>query len=118
MLPASFTQNSDPVRRFEREARAASALNHPNILTVYETGQVDNTYFIAAEFIDSKTLRQQMAGKPMSRGEMLDVGTQVASALAVAHEAGIVHRDIKPENIMVRRDGLRQSPGLWPGQTH
>jgi len=105
LLPASLTQQEDRVRRFEREACAASALNHPNILTIYEIGRVDDTFFIATEFIDGQTLRQQMASKPITLCETLDVAIQVAKALAVAHEAGIVHRDIKPENIMVRRDG-------------
>jgi serine/threonine protein kinase/Flp pilus assembly protein TadD len=105
LLPARLTQQEDRVRRFEREACAASALNHPNILTIYEIGRVDDTFFIATEFIDGQTLRQQMASKPITLCETLDVAIQVAKALAVAHEAGIVHRDIKPENIMVRRDG-------------
>jgi eukaryotic-like serine/threonine-protein kinase len=104
LLPSHLTREEDRVRRLEREARAASALNHPNILTVHEIGQVEDTYFIATEFVDGQTLRQQMASRQMTVGETLEVATQVAGALAVAHEAGIVHRDIKPENIMVRRD--------------
>ncbi|HEX2523696.1 MAG TPA: serine/threonine-protein kinase, partial [Terriglobia bacterium] len=102
LLPAHLTQEERRVQRFEREACAASALNHPNILTVYEIGRVSNTFFIAMEFVDGQTLRRQMAGKGMAWSETLDVVIQVAKALAVAHEAGIVHRDIKPENIMVR----------------
>ncbi len=105
LLPAQFAQDEDRVRRFEREARAASALNHPNILTIYEIGQADGTTFIATEFIEGQTLRQQMAGKPMKLRETLDIAIQVSSALAAAHEGGIVHRDVKPENIMLRRDG-------------
>jgi serine/threonine protein kinase/Tol biopolymer transport system component len=106
LLPAYYTKDADRLRRFQREARAASALNHPNILTIYEIGQVDGRHFIATEFIDGVTLRQRMERTPMKMGETLDVALQVAGALAEAHAAGIIHRDIKPENIMVRRDGL------------
>ena len=103
LLPGYFTEDKDRVRRFEQEARAASALNHPNILTIYEVGRTDGRYFIATEFIDGVTLRERMAGGAMELSEVLETATQVASALAAAHEAGIVHRDIKPENIMLRR---------------
>ena len=106
LLPADFTRDPDRVRRFQQEARAASALNHPNIVTIYEIGQVDHRHFIAIEFIDGETLREAMRRAPMKLGEVLDVGAQTASALSAAHAAGIVHRDIKPENIMVRRDGI------------
>src|SRR5262245_1261889 len=104
LLPQKFTQDSERVLRFQQEARAASALNHPNILTIYEIGEFEGKHFIATEFIDGKTLRMLMSAQIKLRAA-LDVATQVASALATAHEAGIVHRDIKPENIMVRRDG-------------
>src|SRR5437763_2269286 len=105
LLPSDVTQDADRLRRFQQEARATSALNHPNILTIYEIGEADGTYFIATEFIDGTTLRDQMARERMKIDEILDVSIQVASALAAAHEAGIIHRDIKPENIMLRRDG-------------
>jgi serine/threonine protein kinase/TolB-like protein/Tfp pilus assembly protein PilF len=107
LLPANVTQDEDRLRRFQQEARSTSALNHPNILTIYEIGETEGTHFIATEFIDGETLRDHMAGLPsrMKMDEVLDVSLQVASALAAAHEAGIVHRDIKPENIMLRRDG-------------
>ncbi len=105
LLPPHFTVNPDRVRRFEREARAASALNHPNIVTIYEIGQSNTTHFIATEFVDGKTLRQRINEKPLTLGETLSVSTQVADALSGAHVAGIVHRDIKPENIMIRPDG-------------
>jgi serine/threonine-protein kinase len=104
-LPAYLTNNGAQLRRFEQEARAASALNHPNILTVYEVGESAGTEFIATEFIEGKTLRHHMENVQMTLGESLDVAIQLASALAVAHQAGIVHRDIKPENIMLRPDG-------------
>jgi serine/threonine protein kinase len=105
LLPPHFTVNPDRVRRFEREARAASALNHPNIVTIYEIGQSNSTNFIATEFVDGKTLRQLTNEKPFTLNETLNVIVQVADALSGAHAAGIVHRDIKPENIMIRRDG-------------
>jgi serine/threonine-protein kinase len=106
VLPAHFTSDSDKVRRFEQEARAASALNHPNIVTIYEVGQVDGAHFIVAEYIDGETLRQRLARGAMNVGEALDVAAQVANALDRAHAVGIVHRDIKPDNIMLRPDGL------------
>src|SRR5215813_4241453 len=105
LLPPHFTVNPDRVRRFEREARAASALNHPNIVTIYEIGKSNTTHFIATEFVDGKTLRQLINEKPFTLNETLDVSMQVADALSGAHAAGIVHRDIKPENIMIRTDG-------------
>ena len=104
VLPAGFTRDSDRVRRFVREAHAASALNHPNIVTIHEIGRLDDVHFIVTEFIEGQTLREQFRGG-MRLAEALDVAVQVASALAAAHAAGIVHRDIKPENIMLRRDG-------------
>src|SRR5438034_10582161 len=105
LLPPHFMVNPDRVRRFEREARAASALNHPNIVTIHEIGESNSTHFIATEFVDGKTLRQLINEKPFTLREALNVAIQVAGALTGAHAAGIVHRDIKPENIMVRTDG-------------
>jgi serine/threonine protein kinase/TolB-like protein/Tfp pilus assembly protein PilF len=106
LLPSYFTKDVDRLRRFEQEACAASSLNHPNILTIYEIGETDRTHFIATEFIEGETLRERMTGAPMKIGEVLNVAEQVVSALAAAHETGIIHRDIKPENVMVRRDGI------------
>ena len=96
----------DRVRRFVQEARAVSALNHPNILTIYEIDEIDSEQFIATEFIEGETLRARMRIAPLNPSETLDVGIQVASALDAAHSVGIVHRDVKPENIMLRRDGI------------
>ena len=93
------------MKRFIQEAQAASALNHPNILTVHQIGREDEAIFIATEFVDGVTLRQHMR-KRLKLIEVLDIATQIASALVAAHAAGIVHRDIKPENVMVRKDGL------------
>jgi eukaryotic-like serine/threonine-protein kinase len=104
LLLQRFTQDRERALRFQQEARAASALNHPNILTIYEIGEFEEGQFIATEFIDGQTLRMLMNARVKLRAA-LDMATQVASALAAAHEAGIVHRDIKPENIMARPDG-------------
>ena len=106
LLPPEFNQDSDRVERFKREARAVSALNHPGIITIHEIGQVDDTQFMATEFIDGATLRQRMLSARLTLLESFDISVQIASALSAAHQAGIIHRDIKPENIMLRRDGI------------
>ncbi len=104
-LPRKFTRDGDRLRRFEQEARAASALNHPNIITIYEIGQWDGTHFIASEFIEGETLIEKTEESRLALAQVLDIGRQAAGALAAAHAAGIVHRDIKPANIMLRSDG-------------
>jgi eukaryotic-like serine/threonine-protein kinase len=106
LLPEYFTAVADRLRRFKQEAQTASALNHPNIITIYEIGQHEHTHFIAMEFIDGLTLRQTLASGPLPLTDALDIAYQVAMALTTAHEAKIIHRDIKPENIMLRRDRL------------
>ena len=106
ILPAYFASDDARLRRFQSEARAASALNHPNILTIHEVGESEDFRFIATEFIDGQTIRELIAKGDLSVEEILDVAEQVAFALSAAHAAGIVHRDIKPENIMRRTDGL------------
>ena len=105
LLPEAVASNHERMRRFVQEAKSASALNHPNIITIYEVGEAESRHFISTEFIDGETLRQRMRKGPLKLNDVLEVSIQVASALAAAHAAGIVHRDIKPENIMVRRDG-------------
>jgi len=105
LLRSDFTQDEDRVRRFRHEARAASALNHPNILTIHEIGQEGSLHFIATEYVEGETLRQHIAESRITLSQSLDLATQVASALSAAHQAGIVHRDIKPENVMLRTDG-------------
>jgi serine/threonine protein kinase/Flp pilus assembly protein TadD len=105
LLYEDVKQGEDWVRRFEQEARATSSLNHPNIITIYEVGQAQGSHFISAEFIDGQTLRQHMKEHTLSLREALDIAIQVATALATAHDAGIIHRDIKPENVMLRADG-------------
>jgi serine/threonine protein kinase len=104
LLSAELTQEREFLRRFEQEARAASALNHPNILTIHEIGEIEGQRFIATEFIEGETLRRQMRQGQIQLKDVLDIITQVASALAAAHQAGIIHRDIKPENVMLRED--------------
>src|SRR5436309_10509808 len=106
ILPADVAAHQDRMRRFVQEAKAASALNHPNIITIHEIDQTDSGHFIATEFIDGDTLRERMRIAPLKLGEVLDVAAQIASALSTAHADGIVHRDIKPENVMLRRDGI------------
>lgn len=110
LLSSEFTAvDADRVRRFNQEARAVSALNHPNILTIHEIDQIDSRYYLVTEYIEGETLRQRMAQAPQKRlrvADALDIAAQVAKALAAAHAAGTIHRDIKPENVMLRRDGL------------
>lgn len=105
LLPDRYTQDPERLRRFEQEAQAASALNHPNIITIFEIGEAEGRHFIATEYIEGGTLRRRMAGAKLAIGEALEIATQVVSALTAAHAAGIVHRDVKPENIMIRPDG-------------
>ncbi|MDQ2938406.1 MAG: protein kinase, partial [Acidobacteriota bacterium] len=105
LLASRFAQDEERLRRFQQEARTASALNHPNILTIYEIGQVDSTPFIATEYIEGETLRKRMSSGRLALRDALNISIQVAAALSAAHAAGIVHRDIKPENLMMRSDG-------------
>src|SRR5947208_1231266 len=105
LLPMRFTGDAERLKRFQQEARAVVGLNHPNILTVYEIGEDHSTHYIASELIEGETLRQRLMRGRIEVGEAVEVAIQVASALAAAHEAGIIHRDIKPENIMLRPDG-------------
>ncbi len=105
-LPAELTEDKKYLQRFEQEARAASALNHPNILTIHELGKSDHLHFIVTEFIEGESLRGRIARKRLQLAESLEIAIQIVSALHAAHEAGIIHRDIKPENIMIRQDGI------------
>jgi eukaryotic-like serine/threonine-protein kinase len=105
LLYQDVQQGEDWVRRFEQEARATSMLNHPNIITIYEVGQVADSHFISAEYIEGQTLRLRLRHNALDLREALDISVQVATALSAAHEAGIIHRDIKPENVMLREDG-------------
>ena len=105
ILPSDFTNDEERLLRFEQEAHAASALNHPNIITIHEVGWETGTRYIATEFIEGETLRQRLQRGSLSVREALDVAVQVANALTAAHQVGIIHRDIKPENVMLRPDG-------------
>ncbi len=106
LLPPELTGDERGLHRFEQEAQAASALNHPNILTIYEFGQSEGLHFIASEFVEGVTLRQKLASSRLEINAAIDIAIQIASALAAAHGCGIVHRDIKPENVIVRSDGI------------
>src|SRR5262245_27855947 len=107
VLPEATATESDRRQRFEQEARSASALNHPNILTIYDIGSANGTVFIAMELVEGKPLRELVAsGEPLPTRRLLDVATQTADGLAKAHSAGIVHRHLKPENLMVSKDGF------------
>ena len=105
LLPPAFRTNDERVSRFEREARATAALNHPSIVTVYEIGERQGQPFIAMEFVDGETLQARLSRGPMPEADALRAGTRIADALAAAHNAGVIHRDLKPANLMLRRDG-------------
>ena len=105
LLPYYFNGNEQRVRRFQQEAKAVLALNHPNIVTIYEVGEAEKVNFIATELIEGETLRDRVDRRPVSVSDALDIALQIANALTAAHQAGIIHRDIKPENIMLRPDG-------------
>lgn len=104
-LPDRLASDRERLERFEQEARAASALNHPNIITIYELGEIDSVYYIAMELVEGETLRELLASGPLATQKLVRIAAQVAEGLAKAHEAGIVHRDLKPDNLMVSRDG-------------
>ncbi len=105
-LPPEFAEDKERMSRFIREAKSASALNHPNIITIYEINEFEGTHFIATEYIDGKTLKEYTKSEPLSLNSALEIAVQIASALDEAHSAGIIHRDVKPDNVMIRPNGL------------
>jgi eukaryotic-like serine/threonine-protein kinase len=105
VLPVSFSADPDRLRRFEQEAQAAGALNHPNITAVYDIGQHDGAPYVVQELLEGETLRAELAGGRFSQRKAIDCAQQLAHGLAAAHEKGIVHRDLKPENVFVTKDG-------------
>ncbi|HKB72064.1 MAG TPA: serine/threonine-protein kinase, partial [Thermoanaerobaculia bacterium] len=106
VLAAEASESVERRARFEKEARAASALNHPNIVSIYDIGETNGTTYIAMELVDGATLRESLPSEPMAPKKILDVACQIADGLAKAHAAGIVHRDLKPENVMISKDGF------------
>src|SRR6185295_2481799 len=106
LLPSEYISQQDRRRRFFQEARAASALNHPHILTIYEVGEDDGRPYIAMEYVEGETLRQKIKTNELQLRETLDIAIQIATGLSRAHELGIIHRDLKPENLMLSRDGF------------
>src|SRR5207247_1844634 len=106
ILSSKLSPGKQDFERFEREACSASALNHPNIVTIFELGQVDTTYYIAMELVEGELLRDMLTGGPIPLQKAIPIATQTADGLAKAHEAGVVHRDLKPENLMISRDGF------------
>ena len=106
------------MRRFIREARAASSLKHPNVATIHEMGESDGFHFIAMEYVEGQTLSSKISGRPLEIAAIVEIALQVADALDEAHSKGITHRDIKPANIMLTPRRTSESPGLWAGEDH
>src|SRR6185436_12309329 len=105
VLPSAFSDDAERLRRFEQEAQAAGALNHPNVLVIYQIETHDGAPYIVSELLEGETLRERMGGMALSQRKAIDYALQTARGLAAAHEKGIVHRDLKPENLFITKDG-------------
>src|ERR1700687_3652774 len=105
ILPPSFAKDEDRLRRFEQEARMVGALNHPNILAIFDVGSQDGTPYLVSELLEGQSLREHVQGSPLPQRQAVEYGVQIARGLAAAHEKGVVHRDLKPDNIFVLNDG-------------
>src|SRR3954452_7588896 len=105
ILPESFAREGDRLHRFEQEARAVAALNHPNILAIFDTGQQNGSPYLVSELLEGETLRTVLDGGVLPQRKTIEYGVQIAQGLAAAHEKGIVHRDLKPENVFITKDG-------------
>jgi len=116
VLPTSFAEDPDWLRRFEQEARAAGGLDHPNVLSLHDLGTHDGAPYLVFELLEGETLRQRLADGELSAAKAIDYGAQIASGLAAAHAKGIVHRDLKPENLFVTKDGRLKILDFRPGQ--
>src|SRR5580693_7212695 len=116
ILPADFADDPDRARRFQKEARAAGALSHPNILAVFDVGQAGDTPYLVTELLEGAPLRERMEQGRLSLTKIADYGKQTAAGLAAAHDKGIFHRDIKPENLFLTKHGLIKDPGFWLSQ--
>ena len=118
VLPPAFTQDADRVRRFEQEARAAAALNHPNVMAVFDVGVDGDVPYVVSELLEGETLREALSRGALPQRRVTDLAAQIARGMAAAHQKGIVHRDLKPENIFVTTDGPREDPRLRPREAH
>ncbi len=113
ILPYFSAVNKEGLKRFIREAKTASAVNHPNVAHIYEIGEQDSIHFIAMEFIEGQTLSDKISGLPLKNSEIIQIAIQIADALHSAHSVGIIHRDVKPKNIMIKSSGQVNGPRFW-----